>query len=137
MQILNAVTVLFLGINMIQDIRKREILPGITALFLIGGAIWKLFMIHTGIFDLTCGLIPGFVLLILGRMSRGSVGYGDGMVILALGVSAGLWKTVESLSIGFLLSAAAALLIWCKKKNKNQKIPFIPFLFLGYLGSSV
>lgn len=75
-----------------------------------------------------------FFLLAVGKASNGKVGYGDGILILVLGVWTGFLECLLTLTAGLLLAsiwAAAALIL--KIHNKKDTIPFIPFLLIGYL----
>ncbi|RGS77931.1 prepilin peptidase [Coprococcus sp. AF21-14LB] len=81
------------------------------------------------------GMIPGVLFLILSCMTREGVGYGDGWIVLILGVVFGLWKTVYICMIALFGMACAAIfgmsfLHWDKKK----RLAFVPFLAVGCLG---
>lgn len=81
------------------------------------------------------GTIPGVLFLILSCMTREGIGYGDGWVVVLLGVVFGLWKTVCICMIALFGMACAAMigmsfLHWDKKK----RLAFVPFLAVGCLG---
>ena len=81
------------------------------------------------------GTIPGILFLILSCTTREGIGYGDGWVVLILGVVFGLWKTVCICMIALFGMACAAMigmsvLHW----NKKKRLAFVPFLAVGCLG---
>ena len=83
--------------------------------------------------ELLCSLLPGMLLLLLGRITSQAVGYGDGWVILILGL---FLAPAELLGILGLASALAGIwaLYLVVRKRKDQEIPFLPFLLLGFAG---
>ena len=102
----NAVMLAFCSI---QDIREKEVslwklkIYGILAAAV---SIWKLFSpkddLPVLIFRLFAGLLPGIFLLILARITREAVGYGDGLVLLFIGLSLGFWECIGVFLLGFL-----------------------------------
>ena len=84
----------FLGINTWTDIRKREICFPVLCLFLAGGILWRIkdkSVYPDGL--LSMGV--GGVVAVMSVLSRGKMGMGDGLLILAMG---------SVLSVGELLS---------------------------------
>ena len=135
----NAVMLAFCSI---QDIREKEVSLWKLKIYGIQAAavsIWKLFSpkddLPVLIFRLFAGLLPGIFLLILARITREAVGYGDGLVLLFIGLSLGFWECIGIFFAGLLgvfLAAVLALLLFGRKKG--LEIPFIPFLFTGLAG---
>lgn len=71
---------------------------------------------------------------ILGRLTKDGIGMGDIKLITALGWIMGLGSTIfVVLSAMILCSLFAVVLLLGKKKNKNDSVPFGPFLFFGYI----
>lgn len=90
-----------------------------------------------GSFSLTdnaLGIIPGAVLLVISYVSRGQIGIGDGVLVAQVGASLGLEAIVRILTAALLLITAFSviMLIFGKLKRKST-LPFIPFVFTGYL----
>lgn len=79
------------------------------------------------------GVTVGFACLLLGRLTEESIGYGDGLVILFLGVVLGFGKVLI-----MVLSGAVTAWVFhftldlCRGRVKNRSIAFIPFLCFGY-----
>ena len=126
----------------IQDFKEREIslwkikLYGILALAV---SLCDLFSLNDDrlllMGKLLSGLIPGFFLLLLAKASKEAVGYGDGWILLFIGLSMGFWECLSVLLIGllgiFLTAVFTAILLG---RKKEMRIPFIPFLFIGMAG---
>lgn len=78
-------------------------------------------------------LIPGILLLVLSKITKGAVGQGDGFFFLVSGMYLGFWDNVTLLFFGLLICSlwGMGMLIWGmfeKKRIKNVQLPFLPFL---------
>lgn len=80
------------------------------------------------------GLISCLVLFyILSRLTKDGISMGDVKLIAVLGWILGLAMTLFTVLLAmFLCMLAAIVLLVCKKKNKNDRVPFGPFIFFGY-----
>lgn len=123
----------FLGIHTWEDVRKQEISVKKMICFGILGIGYLIFFRKPVLGELLCSLLPGMLLLLLGRITSQAVGYGDGWVILILGL---FLAPAELLGILGLASALAGIwaLYLVVRKRKDQEIPFLPFLLLGFAG---
>ncbi len=72
-------------------------------------------------------ILPGIVLLLAGRMSKERIGYGDGWLVLALGMWISAERILKMLFWGMLLAVAAGMIL------KKREVPFVPFLMIGFL----
>ena len=79
-------------------------------------------------------LIPGIICLFLGFCTRQAVGYGDGILLCALAMLYKLEDLLYILMIAILFAGVIGLclLVFLKKKG-TYEIPFVPFLFVGWL----
>lgn len=133
-------TAIYLIVLGIWDARKKEI-PVIFLLlggiYVVCNEIYRVIVSSVEIWEmfLKCipGMIPGFFLLATAWITQ-KAGYGDGIVLLLLGVREGLQNCLlmECMSL-FLLSIFAGICLVSKKKSKNAKIPYLPFLCIVYL----
>ncbi len=132
-QLLLTIALLFLGGGAMFDVRKRA-LPGsfLLVTFLLGTA--------AGIFlrgDLPWGyvlsLLPGIFLLLLVPTTRGGIGAGDGLLILAVGTVLPLETELGLLLIGLLLASGYAICLLLRRKKRTATFPLVPFLLGGYL----
>lgn len=127
-------TVIFLGVSGWMDWKTRKISLVLTGLYggsglaisFMAGRKWEDYMFPAGL---------GILFLLLSLGSKGAVGMGDGWVLLALGCMLETEEYIRLTGFGILLAAvfSGVLLLGCKKSRKTE-IPFVPFLFLAYLG---
>lgn len=87
---------------------------------------------ETGIFMTAVSLVPGVVFFLLSFLTGEKVGYGDGWVLLMIGLFLGVYRCFLILFVGLLAeSAVAMVLLAFKKIRRDKEIPFSPFLLLG------
>lgn len=123
----------FLGINAVCDLKKREI--ALWNIVLFGAIGICLMMADTQIAwrDHVSGLLIGVLFLGIAAVTREGIGYGDGMVIGVCGLYLGFFKTLYLVFYALLFcSAASAVLLMRKKKTRKNSVPFVPYLLLGY-----
>jgi leader peptidase (prepilin peptidase)/N-methyltransferase len=64
----------------------------------------------------------------------GGVGLADGMILIVSGIFLGFEKNLEVFVAGlFLVGITSLFLSVIKKKGRTYRIPFAPFLLVGYL----
>ena len=116
----------------VWDFRTKELPLWITIVLGSCGLIYSLYIKREG-WDMIFALLPGLFCLVIGYITRQSVGYGDGILIGVLGLFY-TWKEIfEICSIAIMVAGFVGLiLLVIFKKNGKYEIPFIPFLFLGW-----
>lgn len=120
-----------LAVQSYWDMRYREIPFVVTAgagglglvLSIIDGRSWP---------EILCALVPGIICLGIGRITREAIGYGDGLLLCAMGLCVSCEKVLSIGMTAFLVAGVVALLLlaFCRKRGKDQ-IPFVPFLFVA------
>ena len=120
----------------VMDIRSRRVpiwillLGGGVALTvladqLVGGAMEY--------FEVFTGILPGMVLLLIAFTTK-KAGYGDGVVLLLVGMASGGSKSLWIFCISlFLISIYCVILLFCHKVKRNSEIPYLPFLTIAWL----
>lgn len=80
------------------------------------------------------GAVGAGVLLLALAFLTGMVGYGDGVVLIVIGLLAGYRHVTAMFCMALLLAAlySGGLLIFRKAKRHTQ-IPFLPFLLVGWM----
>lgn len=98
------------------------------------GALYSLFGEDASVISVGMAFLPGVIALILSYITREQIGYGDGLLLFAMGGCLGLRQVVMivgiALGASFVVSVALVLL---RKAGRNQKLPFVPFLLVGGL----
>lgn len=124
---------ILLGIGSVLDIKTREIPNWISAA-----------VVCTAFLDFDIQNLWGLVVAVIffvTALVTGKIGGGDVKLIAALSVVCGLWG-----SFALLLFAQTAMLIFyagnyffCKiyGKTASKTLPFVPFIFIGYLCSAL
>ncbi len=134
--------VLMLLAAMIIDMRTHTI-PNLIVLASLGiGAIILLieFLLARETFVMMlimsgAGLFGCVVLFyLLSRLTKEGMGMGDVKLVAAMGWLLGIAQTLTAVLFALILcTLTAVFLIFGKKKNKNDSVPFGPFLFFGYI----
>lgn len=112
---------LFLVVLSIEDILEYEISMKWIGILGITGFIYSIWTKHTPVFWL------GILLLLFSYVTREQIGYGDGFLVLALGMWMNMEQLCNMLFIAVIVSFLAAV---CFRK---RELPFVPFLTIGYL----
>ncbi len=88
-------------------------------------------------FSLTGCAVGFLILLTVALLSKGGAGVGGGDIKLAAatGFIYGPYRMLGILMIAALLSACAALVILCRRRNRARplSLPFVPFIAAGSL----
>ncbi len=86
------------------------------------------------------GCASGFLILLTAALlSKGGNGLGGGDIKLAaaMGFIYGPYRMLAILMSASLLSAAAALVVGCRRRDKTLSIPFVPFMAAGSLATLI
>lgn len=124
----------FLGINTLTDMKNRTVHVAIIVLFGILGMTMFFCGEKRDILSLAGGVMAGVFLMLFSILTRGAVGFGDGLVVSVAGIWLGGAKTILILMGGFLLVTATGMIGIClRKMNGKSELPFVPFFALSYL----
>ena len=103
-----------------QDMRSRELSFLVLLEFLISGFLYGIAAGNR------CCPWPGILLLYIAAVSGEKIGYGDGWLVLGMG----MWNLEKevwfALVTGCMLCAFTGILL------KKRELPFVPFLTVGY-----
>lgn len=125
---------IFLGLNAVKDIRKKEISIWSVVIWGLFGIIWMFLDSEFGWKTGLAGLIPGIFLEALSVLSRGAIGLGDGLLVMVAGLYLGLQAAAAGLFWGLIFCTAwGVLIIFLRRGTRNTELPFAPFLLLGIL----
>ena len=77
-------------------------------------------------------VLPASVFWMLSFITREKVGYGDGWVLLMIGLYVGLPECVLILMAGLIMESVFMLVLLALGKiHKDREVAFVPFLLLG------
>lgn len=123
------VSLLLLALLAAEDIREKKISAGIIMVFALGAVLYQMVL---GCFfwrEAVISLLPGCMLILVSFLTKESIGYGDGALVMTLGLWTGGRFALGVMLIGIMLSGVYGLC--CLLKRRRDPIPFVPFLLLG------
>lgn len=130
---------IFLLWNSIADIKKRKIScwsvlgMGIVGIIMLILKIWNGSVLSV-LELLLLGSLPGLVMCMLSFASHGSIGMGDGILLLLLGMYIGIYPAVLVMAWALLTAALWAIgMLVIRKKKRQDSFPFVPFITVGYM----
>lgn len=135
MTITYIVLLVLLIIGSIQDIRQKKIsiilLGSSFIITIISLSIQKEILIMNHIW----GSVIGIFLCFASVLTRGAIGWGDGLIFTVIGVGLGFFLTVNILFLSLFLAGLYSIgLIVIKKVSRKKTIPLIPFMLMGFVG---
>ena len=132
MSIQQTLVLLLLIVNSVIDLWKKKISMGSV---LVYGLFWLCFcMKGSHLESVLLGMLPGLIMMIVGKITRGAIGMGDGILLMSMGLCLVWEKIVVLLIWAFLLAFGWAVIQFTiQKKNGKSNFPFVPFLLMGYI----
>lgn len=80
------------------------------------------------------GVAVGAAIIILSLATGGKIGLGDGLLLCVTGLGLGFWENMELFAAALSLAAVISiLLLMLRMADRKKAIPFVPFLFAGYM----
>ena len=123
-----------LGLCSWEDIKRKELTIVYILLFGIGGMLLHLFWPVHSIYSIMWGILLGTVMMMLSWLSRGTIGMGDGILLVVTGVYLGGIDNLELFLMGLMLAACWSLgLLVFRGKGGKEEIAFVPFLLAAYV----
>ena len=127
---------IILLIGSVYDWKYFSLPVWLLAASIFGGATGALYSLleEPSVVNVGMDFLPGTIALILSYITKEQIGYGDGLLLLAMGGCVGLQQTITvvgiALGASFLVSVGLVIL---RKAGRSQKLPFVPFLFAGWI----
>ena len=123
-----------LGWCSLVDIKRKELTVMYLLMFGIGGVLLHLFAPVCTIYSILWGMLLGVGMILVSFLSKGSVGLGDGILLVVTGVYLGGYQNLELFMTGLLFAAFWSLgMMLFKRKKGKEEIAFVPFLLLSYV----
>ena len=118
-----------------RDWKTKQIPVGLLLLTTLFVLLLLFTVIKDTLWSTLGGIGIGLCFFVISKVTGEAIGYGDSWILLLLGFYLGGKPLLEVI---FLASFAACLFALFRSMargwNKGQTIPFVPFLFMGYLG---
>lgn len=128
-------TAVWLIVMSVVDMRNRQVplwMLTVQAALAAGILIWGGINGELSIGGICRALIPGVILVAI-ALSTKKAGWADGVVLLLLGVQTGYEKCMVAVLMAlFLMAALSAMLLVFHKVKKDTRLPFLPFLTMGW-----
>lgn len=122
----------------IIDIKYKKVNILLLFLFIIIGIISDLYYQKLSLMSILGGITIGAAIVVIAMITQGRIGKGDGMVLIVTGLFLGFFDNLFLLfSAAFLAAILGAILLIMKRVNKNYEMPFIPFLFIAWIGDLI
>lgn len=120
------------------DIRKRKIPNWVLVVSGLTAFIYQMMNQTKRVEVLLAGITCGTIFLLVSRVTKEGLGYGDSWAIVILGGYLGIWKLLEVLAGAFLVAALWSVVVLSGrmirgKRTLQYRIPFFPFLMFGYV----
>lgn len=126
--------VLLLAVQCVIDCRYQLLPDAVTALIAVLGLIYNGLLLQAAQEALLGGMAGVAVMLVIYLLSRGGMGFGDVKLAAALGLCLGLDNIFVCLLLAFVTGGiVAAVLLAIRAKDRQEAVPFGPFLCLGAL----
>ncbi len=137
LQNLSVLAMLIIG--SLEDIKNKQIHIVWIACFALEGVLCCFFLgkqpAISVIIEIMIDMVPGFLLLLLSFVTKGGIGAGDGILLMAAGIFLGTARVCKIFIYAIFLSAMYAWFLFIiKKKGRKHEIPFVPFLLLAFMG---
>lgn len=130
--ILTAVCLIVMSIT---DMVNRKVplwMLAVQATLATGMLIWGGINGELSIGGICKALIPGIILVAIALSTR-KAGWADGVVLLLLGIQTDYEKCMVAVLMAlFLMAALSAVLLVFHKVKRDTKLPFLPFLTMGW-----
>lgn len=123
-----------LTICTISDMVRRKIHISVLVAFGFLGLIYRLLSNDMSWQMLLGGIGLGLLFVLVSVISREQLGMGDAILLLDCGIFLGFWQLLALIWVASLLAGMTGFvfMFWLKK-SKNYRIPFAPYILLGYL----
>lgn len=123
-----------LAITAYRDYREKNIYLYLPIAAGVAGVLLHIFFWERDLSDMLLGAGIGGCVLLIAWISKESIGAGDGIMLMVSGIYLGFWGNLELFFSALLLVGVTALfLMVIKKKRRDYRVPFLPFLLVAYL----
>ena len=136
--LVKGIELIFLGIGTFFDIKSQRLPVNFLCLFTGISVLENIILQYQEGKEMVFGITMGIFFLMLGWITKETIGYGDGWSLLILGIMEGGNKLAKIVILAFGLSAFWG--IWkliVLREGRDSTLPFLPCLFVSVLGMSI
>lgn len=135
MQVIKIILGAILLAESVVDIKSRQVWLWMPLAAGSVGIGYRVFKGDVNISEAAASLAVFLLLFGISKITKESLGIGDvwvmGSILMAVGVAEG----IKSIFLGFLLAGIyGGIFMIVKKCGGKKRIPFVPFLFAGFIG---
>ncbi len=124
----------YLCIVSVWDIRRRMIPCWLLGIGGVLAVVFQLLQKNTSVVSVLAGMAVGGIFLVISKVTEEGLGYGDSLMILAVGIYMGFWQLLYLLTGAYLMAAVFAGVVLVRKRfSRKDSFPFIPFLTAAYI----
>lgn len=106
-------------------------------LLLAGGAVTFICLPFCGNMSMAgriAGVAVGAFVILFSLITGGKIGIADGILLCITGLGLGFWGNMELFCLALFMAAGLSIILLAMKKvNRKMSLPFIPFIFTGYI----
>lgn len=124
-----------LAICSYTDLKARKIYTQVLAVYFVLILAGHIFSGHWFWQQWAAGGVFGCICFLMSWLSKERLGYGDSILITLCGVSEGAGLCLWICLTAFFWAGVWSLILLAKKKQIKE-MPFVPFLFFGFLVQS-
>lgn len=123
-----------LAVTAYRDWKEQKVYLYIPLIAGIAGLLLHIFFAEQTVWEVLAGVLVGALVVLIAYVSQERVGMGDGIMLMVSGIFLGFWRNVELFFTALLMVGLVALfLLVVKRKGRNYRVPFLPFLLAAYL----
>lgn len=125
--------IIILGVICVFDIKKKKIPVYMLIILAAVGITSNFTMGEFNIEKRIIAMLPGIIMIMVSMVTKQQIGYGDGLLILIMGLYINIDDILSIVLSAFLVSSVFAIILMTVfKKKKNFEMAFSPFLLIGY-----
>ena len=120
---------LLLTVTAAEDIREKKISVCTVTVFVIAAVIYHMVAGEFYWQKVIADMLPGGMLVLISLLTGESIGYGDGVLVITLGLWLGGIFALTVTVTGIMISGIYGVI--CLLRRKYDPISFVPFLLIG------
>ena len=134
LQVVSLLEIVFVGIGTYYDVKEKSLPIAFLWAFAGVGILINIILQYQSIRNAVCGAMIGLAVLFVGWFTKEAIGYGDGWVLVILGLLEGAFAVSLIMIEAFMLSGIlGAWKLICLKQKRDSTMPFLPFLLIVLL----